>query len=210
MEKRYIHKNGKILWVNLSVSAVRDQNNDLIRFLLLVEDITERKKAEDVIRRLANVVESSEDAIITKSLDGNILSWNKGAEQIYGYSAHEVLGKNISILAPTELKNEINELIDKIKLRKKINNYETLRVRKDGKLINIAITLSPVFDSSVKLVAISNISRDITENKEAEKKLKMYTDKISNINKLLNIEIGDHEKAEMKLGYADTKIKKFQ
>ncbi len=207
IEKRYIHKNGEIIWINLFVSAVKDQTNTIVRLLALAEDITERKKAEYEIQRLANVVETSEDAIITKSLDGRILSWNKGAEHVYGYSAQEVLGKNISILSPPEIENELDEFIDKIKLKIKVNNYETIRLTKDNKLINISITCSPVYDTSGKLIAVSNISRDITERKEAEKKLKEYTDKISNINKMLNIEIGDHEKAEMKLDRLIHKLK---
>ena len=207
MEKRYFHKNGKIIWVNLSVSAVKDQTNKIIRFLALVEDITERKKSEAEIQRLANVVEFSNDAIITKSIKGHILNWNKGAEQIYGYSAQEVLGKHVSMLAPPELKKEMDELINKIRSEIKINNYETVRLTKDGKLIDIAITLSPVFDSSGKLIAISNISRDITERKYAEKQLEEYSDKLSNINKLLNVEINDHEKAEIKLDRLIQKLK---
>lgn len=207
IEKRYIHKNGSIFWVNIIVTAVKDQNNLLKRYLVLVKDITKKKKANEEIQRLAKVVESSEDAIITKSLDGCILSWNKGAELVFGYSSNEVLGKNISILAPPELQDEIVEIIDKIKLKIKINNYETIRLTKDGNLINIAITCSPVFDSSGKLIAISNISRDITENKKAEKKLKEYSENLSNINKLLNVEIGDHEKAELKLERLIQKLK---
>ena len=123
---------------------------------------------------MANVVESSDDAIITKSLEGFILSWNKGAEQIYGYSKKEIIGKNISILAPPELKNEIEELIDKIKSNENVHHYETLRLKKDGTLIDVSITLSPIFDDSGKLIAISNISRDITERKNAERKLNDY------------------------------------
>ena len=115
--------------------------------------ILPRKKSEVEIEKLINVIESSDDAIITKSIDGRILSWNKGAEEIYGYSAKEVLGKNVSILAPPELKNEMVELIEKVKLGIKINNYETLRLTKDNKLINIAITLSPVFDTTEKLIS---------------------------------------------------------
>ena len=136
-------------------------------------DITERKKAEEKIQILANAVESSNDAIITQSLDGIITSWNKGAEQIYGYSAEEVLGKHISILEPDNLKGEIKQLVGKIKQGKKIQHYETLRLKKDGTTINISVTLSPVFDSSGKLVAISAIARDITERKK-EKKLLGY------------------------------------
>ena len=86
------------------------------------------------------------DAIITVSLDGIISSWNKGAEQIYGYSSKKILGKNASILAPDNLKDETKKLIDRIKQGIKIKNYETSRLRKDGTLINVSITLSPIFD----------------------------------------------------------------
>ena len=111
------------------------------------------------------------------------------------------------MLAPLELKKEMDELIDKIKSGIKINNYETVRLTKEGKLINIAITLSPVFDSNGKLIAISNISRDITEKKHAEKQLEEYSDKLANINKILNVEINDHEKAEIKLDRLIQKLK---
>ena len=100
-------------------------------------------------------MESSNDAIITKSLDGIITSWNKGAEQVYGYLAEEVLGKNISILEPDNLKGEIKQLADEIKQGKKIKHYETSRLKKDGTTINVSVTLSPIFDQSGKLVAIS-------------------------------------------------------
>lgn len=135
-------------------------------------EIVERKKAEDEIRMFMNVVESSNDAIITKSLDGTVTSWNKGAEEMYGYSAKEIIGKNISILSPPKLKNEIPDLIDKIEHGKKIQRYETLRLKKDGKLINASITLSPVFDISGKMVKISIIARDVTDTKMAENKIK--------------------------------------
>jgi len=118
----------------------------------------ERKKAEEKIKSLANIVESSNDAIITKSLDGIITSWNKGAEQVYGYSAKEVLGRPISIIEP-----------DEIKQGKNFKHYETSRLKKDGTTINISVTVSPVLDQSGKLVAISCIGGDITEKKIAEK-----------------------------------------
>ncbi|MGZ7068922.1 MAG: PAS domain S-box protein, partial [Methanobacterium sp.] len=133
----------------------------------------ERKKTEEKIQIFANVVESSDDAIITKSLDGIITSWNRGAEEIYGYSAKEILRKPISILEPDYLKGETNQLVERIKRGERIHHYETLRLKKDGTLINISITLSPVFDTSGELIAISTIARDITERKNAEEELKI-------------------------------------
>jgi len=142
-----------------------------------VADIIEREQYEENIKKLADVVDSSNDAIITKSLEGIITSWNKGAEQIYGYNAEEVLGQNISILAPHTLKEEISQLIEKIKQGKQIHHYETLRVKKNGKLINVSITLSPVLDSSGKLEAVSTIARDITETKKAEERKQKMMEK---------------------------------
>ena len=115
-------------------------------------------------------MESSGDAIITKSLDGIITSWNKGAEQIYGYSAEEVVGKPISILEPSTLVEETAELTELIKQGDKIHSYETLRLRKDGTIINVSLTLSPIYDASGELTAISVIARDITKSKNAEER----------------------------------------
>lgn len=131
----------------------------------------ERKKAEDKIRNLANIVESSNDAIITESLDGIITSWNKGAEQIYGYSAMEIIGEHISILAPPHLNEEAKNLVEFVIQGGKIHHYETTRSRKDGITIHVSITLSPVFDATDKLTAISIIARDITKRKKVEEEL---------------------------------------
>ncbi len=128
----------------------------------------ERKKVEEEIKSLANILESSNDAIITKSLDGIITSWNKGAEQVYGLSSKEILGKPDSILVPPHLDEEMKKFIEIIKHGERIHNFDTLRLRKDGTIVNVSITLSPVFDSTGELTAISDIARDITERKQAE------------------------------------------
>jgi PAS domain S-box-containing protein len=136
-------------------------------------DITEYRKAEEKIQTLANAVESSDDAIITKSIDGIIKSWNKGAELLYGYAAEEILGQSVSILEPADLKGETRQLSEKIKCGMRTKHFETLRLKKEGIIINVSITLSPIFDKHGELVDISIIARDITKRKEAEEKIRL-------------------------------------
>jgi PAS domain S-box-containing protein len=161
-EERIVHAQGEVVY---------DEKKSPIRLRGTIQDITDRKKAEEKIRILADAVESSNDAIVTESFDGIITSWNKGAEHIYGYSAEEILGKNVSIMEPNSLKGEIKSLIEKVKQRAKVHQYRTLRLKKDGTIINVSITYSPVFDAFGKLKAVSAISRDITEQINAEKLL---------------------------------------
>ncbi len=132
---------------------------------------SKRKITEEKRLNLQYIIESANDAIITISLDGIITNWNMGAEQIYGYSSEEILGKSVSIVAPEHLKNETKKLIEKVKLGEKIRHHVTSRLRKGGKLIYVSIALSPVFDASGELVAISAIVRDITQKIEAKKSI---------------------------------------
>ncbi len=161
--------------------VIFDEKDIPVRIKGTVQDITERIKSEEKIRNLANIVESSNDAIGTISPEGIITSWNKGAEQVYGYSAEEILGKPASFVAPSHLRDETKKLSERIKQGESIHHYETLRLRKDGKIINVSITLSPVFDIHGKLTAISFISRDITERKAVEEKLRESEEKYRNI-----------------------------
>ena len=132
----------------------------------------ERKKAEDEIYKLANVVESSNDAIITESFYGIVTSWNNSAEKIFGYSAKEMLGRPISIISPPHVHEETKKLSNKIIHGDAVRPYETSGLRKDGMIIDISVTLSPVFDISGKLTAISFIARDITESRSIATKLR--------------------------------------
>ena len=176
-EKEFIRKDGSRIPIFLGAATIDDEHNEVVVFVYY-----RAKKAEEKIKRLANAVESSNDAIITQSLDGIIASWNKGAEQIYGYSAEEVIGKDVSILEPDNLKGEIKQLIEKTKQEEKIQHYETLRLKKDGTIINTSVTLSPVFDTSGKFAAVSCIARDITERKKAEEILKLKLEELSRSN----------------------------
>ncbi len=162
------HHNGSIIPVLYNASVFRNSDGNIAGVFAAARDITERKKAEAESSLLAAIVENSDDAIIGKSLDGIILSWNAGAAKIYGYSASEVIGRSISILVPPDQKDDLGVILDKIKRGEQVVHYETLRMRKDGTRIPVSLTLSPVRDRSGKLVGASTIARDISERKQAE------------------------------------------
>ncbi len=128
-------------------------------------EITKRKKAEEALRRIASIVESSDDAIIGKALDGTITSWNHGAEKLYGYSEKEAVGKNISMLLPAGRKNEVQEILDKIRKGGRIEHFETLRARKDDKAIDVSLSISPIYNSAGKIIGALAIARDISATK---------------------------------------------
>ncbi|MCX6910481.1 MAG: PAS domain S-box protein [Verrucomicrobia bacterium] len=128
----------------------------------------ERRVAEGVISRLAAIVESSEDAIVGKTLDGIVVNWNSGAEKLYGYTAAEIVGCPLSILVPADRPNELPKILDKIKHGEVVTHHETKRRKKDGKIIDVSLTVSPIRDAAGQILGASSIARDITERKRAE------------------------------------------
>ncbi|MCA9247152.1 MAG: PAS domain S-box protein [Planctomycetales bacterium] len=136
-----------------------------------IADISERRQAEAAARLQAAIVESSDDAVIGKSLDGAIVLWNKGAEKIFGYRADEIVGENVSILLPKERIDEELALLRKIQNGARIDHYETVRTRKDGTQIDVSLAVSPICAAEGKVVGASTIARDITERKRAEEEL---------------------------------------
>ncbi|WP_157860136.1 PAS domain S-box protein [Methanosarcina acetivorans] len=174
IDYRIILANGEERIAHSKGETVFDEEDNPVRIRGTTQDITDLRIVEEKIKTLANIVESSLDAVGTLSLDDIILSWNKGAEQVYGYSAEEILGKHVSTLAPSHLDEETLKLIELIKQGASIRQYETSRLGKDGKKIYVSITLSPVFDTNGKLSAVSFISRDITERKKAEEALRNF------------------------------------
>ena len=159
-------KDGSLFPMDLSVSEVRLANRRM--FTGFVRDITERKEAEKTLLHYAALVESSDDAIIGKTLDGRITSWNRGAEMVFGYSHQEIIGKPVSILIPKDRQDEEPVILDKIRRGESVDHYETIRRRKDGKLIHISVTISPIRDTEGKIIGASKVARDITERKRLE------------------------------------------
>jgi len=130
LEKRYFRRDGSLLWGYLSISLLNSRPCPLI--LAIVEDITDKRAAKEVGFRHAAIVESSEDAIVSKTLDGVILSWNKGAQQIYGYTEAETIGKPINMIVPHELLEEENKILEELRAGGRFEHYETVRLPKEG------------------------------------------------------------------------------
>ncbi|MDQ3940618.1 MAG: PAS domain S-box protein, partial [Actinomycetota bacterium] len=143
----------------------RDEMARLEQLAALADFALNRNRLLDSQRRLAAVVESSEDAILTKSLDGTIESWNRGAEKVYGYSSEEVIGKKISILVPSDGENDVPQILAKIRRGESVEHYETRRQAKDGRILDVALTVSPVRDAEGNVAGASTIARDVTDRK---------------------------------------------
>ena len=165
-------KDGSIYWVDATIVPFVGANGKPWQYVAIRTDITERKRAEEVRERLAAVVESSDDAIIGKTLEGVITAWNSGAEKVFGYSVAEVLGKPMLMLFPPDRLDEEADILARIRQGKSVEHFETVRVRKDGGKIDVSVTISPIRDSSGVIVGASKIARDITERKQAEEAVK--------------------------------------
>jgi len=143
-----ISRGGSEKGVVLSCTPIREADERVSGVLALFRDISVEKRTGRANRLLASIVESSDDAIYAKTLDGTILSWNGGAERIYGYTADEVIGKNVSVLVPPDMYDEVPEMLGKIGRGDRIAHYETVRIRKDGSRVHVSMSLSPLADES--------------------------------------------------------------
>ncbi len=158
-------------------SPLYNDAGDLTGAVNLLVDITERKQAEEASQWLAAIVDSSDDAIMSKDLDGIFTSWNRGAERLFGYRSDEVIGKSVKILIPADRQNEEPDILERIRRGKRIEHYETVRLRRDGSLIPISLTVSPVKVAG-KIRGASKIARDITERKQAEARQALLTSEL--------------------------------
>lgn len=149
----------------------RDASGNIRSILESNRDVTEKKRAEEAQNRLAAIVESSDDAIISKTLDGVITSWNKGAERLFGYTDSEAVGQHITLIIPSNRRDEETLIIGKIRRGERIEHFDTVRMRKDKILLDISLTISPIRDASGKIVGASKIAHDITHRKRIERAL---------------------------------------
>src|SRR4029077_13387478 len=171
-ESEVVAKGGRLVPVVISVSHLRDAAGSVVGAAVSVRDITASKREHEARLRLAAIVESSSDAIIAKDLDGTILSWNTGAEHLYGYAPSEAVGRNISFLAPPDHRDEIPAILQRVKIGERIEHYETVRRRKDGEMVDVSITISPVYDSSGTITGASAIARDISDRRRTEAEIR--------------------------------------
>jgi PAS domain S-box-containing protein len=176
LEKRYFRRDGSLVWGSLSLSLLDSHPSQLV--LAMVEDITDKKRSEEARFRHAAIVESSEDAIVSVTLDGFLASWNAGAQRMFGYAENEVLGKSVTILVPAERPDEENQIFQTLKSGRRIDQFETVRVTKAGQKIEVSLSISPIRDSSGQTVGYSSILRDITERKRAEAALRASEERL--------------------------------
>ncbi len=159
-------KNGTEFPIDISLSHLETRAGMLVS--RYIRDITERKRSEELVSHLAAIVQASDDAIIGKSLDGTIVSWNSGAERLYGYTAKEVIGQPLALLVPPDRADEFAQIMKGLRQNKHIERYDTVRLHREGHRIDISVTISPVKGSAGTVIGASVIARDITERKRAE------------------------------------------
>ena len=171
-EYRFLTPTGRITWLSGRSVALRNLTETVYGHLGTIVDITQRIRAEEMSRRLASIVESSEDAIISKNPDGIIESWNQGATNVFGYTADEIVGRPMTMLIPPDLLAEEDSILTRLRSGRKIDPMETTRVHKDGRLIQVSATVSPIRNLNGQITGASNVSRDVSRQKLAENALR--------------------------------------
>ena len=163
------HKDGYLVDIALSTSPIRDASGKIIGAAKIARDIRDRKQADEVRGHLAAIIQSSDDAIISKTLDGIITSWNHAAERLFGYSPAEAIGRPIALIIPPERAAEAADVMARLRRGEPVEHFDTVRVRKDGVPVDISLSISPIKDSLGRIIGVSKIVRDVTESKRVER-----------------------------------------
>ena len=178
-----ISRSGVEIPIDDSAAPITTPSGDVTGAVLVFRDVSERKKAFDVARRLAAIVENSDDAIVSESLEGAITSWNRGAERLFGYAAEEIIGAPISRIIPPERQEEMGSILDRIRRGESVDHTETERIAKDGHRVKVSITISPIRDDAGHVVGASKIARDVTRQNQLEE-LMRQTQKMEAVGRL--------------------------
>jgi two-component system, cell cycle sensor histidine kinase and response regulator CckA len=171
-EFRFRRSDGAELVVLACTSPMRNEQGRVVGALGMYSDITERRKADEATYRMAAIVDSSDDAIVGKRLDGTIQSWNVAAERLYGYSAAEAIGRSMTMLLPPDRPDEEKQILERLSRGERVEHFETVRLRKDGREIQVSTTISPIRDRSGRFIGASSVTRDITDRKRFEEQLR--------------------------------------
>jgi len=172
-ESKRVHRAGQVLDVAMTVSPIREPDGTIVGTSTIAHDITERKRTDAVAAEMAAIVDSSNDAIVGKTLEGVITTWNRGAQKLYGYTSAEMVGRSVSVLVPPDRPDEVREILaDMVAHDARTDHFETQRVRKDGRVIDVSLTVSPIRDSDGVIVGASTVARDVTEQNVMAEALK--------------------------------------
>lgn len=180
---------GTRVWFTPYPRPLRDAQGRVVGGINMLLDITARKKAEEATGHLAAIVTSSDDAIVSKNLDGIITTWNKSAERIFGYSAEEAIGKHITLLIPPERHQEEVDILARLRRGERVDHFHTVRRRKDGTLLDVSLTISPVRDSAGRVVGASKVARDITAQIRTEQALRESEERFRALSESLDAEV---------------------
>lgn len=193
-----------------SPQPVHDVNGVVSGAINLLQDITPNQLVEEKMAHLAAIVESSDDAIISKTLDGIITSWNKAAERIFGYTAAEAIGRHITMLIPPDRLQEEPLIVERLKKGERVDHFETKRVTRDGKMLDISLTISPIRDNNGRVMGASKIARDITAQKAAEKLIKENEERFKEkLEKEVEQRTAELQKSNEELGRSNHELEQY-
>jgi PAS domain S-box-containing protein len=191
-ELRCLRADGTTFEGEISTSLYTDHTG-VERTSMVVRDLSERRQAEEGRARLAAIVDSSDDAILTKTLEGEIVTWNAGAERLYGYAPEEVIGKNVSVLTPPGSNDQLAMLLERFSHGRSVEHYETVRLHKDGTPVDVSLSISPIKDAAGAIVGASSIARDVSERRRAEQALRESEERYRSLFESLTEGVALHE-----------------